>query len=72
MIYTPGNVDKFLIGLATQPMQEFDNYFTEEVTKINSYLLNHSFKLDENCLEMSAMIIFTMFIFQKLSIFEIM
>lgn len=31
IVYTPGNLDKFLIGLATQPMQDFDNYFTEEV-----------------------------------------
>ncbi|KAK4008306.1 hypothetical protein OUZ56_013450 [Daphnia magna] len=31
-LYTPGNLDKFLIGLATQPRQDFDNYFTEEVT----------------------------------------
>ncbi|XP_032786422.2 peroxidase [Daphnia magna] len=32
VIYTPGNLDKFLIGLATQPGQDFDNYFTEEIT----------------------------------------
>ena len=31
VIYTPGNLDKFLIGLATQPMQKFDSRFTEEV-----------------------------------------
>ena len=31
IVYTPGNLDKFLIGLASQPIQEFDNYFTEEV-----------------------------------------
>ncbi len=30
-VYTPGNLEKFLIGLATQPSQNFDNYFTEEV-----------------------------------------
>lgn len=40
VIYTPGNLDKFLIGLATQPGQDFDNYFTEEVytfiKKLNS------------------------------------
>ena len=66
IVYTPGNVDKFLIGLATQPMQEFDNYFTEEVTKNNSYLLNCSLKSDETFLEMSGMVIFTMFIFHIL------
>ena len=32
ILYTPGNLDRFLIGLATQPQQEVDNYFTEEVT----------------------------------------
>ena len=31
IVYTPGNLDRFLIGLASQPIQEFDNYFTEEV-----------------------------------------
>lgn len=29
--YTPGNLDKFLIALATVPGQKVDNYFTEEV-----------------------------------------
>ena len=32
LLYTPGNVDKFLIGLATQPSQSFDNNFSEDVT----------------------------------------
>ena len=31
-VYTPGNLDKFLIGLATQPAQNVDNIFSEEVT----------------------------------------
>ena len=31
LVYTPGNVDKFLIGLATQPSQDFDNNFSEDV-----------------------------------------
>ncbi|XP_046649289.1 peroxidase-like [Daphnia pulicaria] len=31
-LYTPGNLDKFLIGLATQPDQKVDNVFTEELT----------------------------------------
>ena len=41
IVYTPGNLDRFLIGLASQPIQEFDNYFTEEVrvSKNNSPLL---------------------------------
>lgn len=39
-LYTPGNLDKFLIGLATQPRQDFDNYFTEEVYE-NLYSTSH-------------------------------
>ncbi|XP_046639001.1 peroxidase-like [Daphnia pulicaria] len=30
--YTPGNLDKFLIALATIPSQRVDTYFTEEMT----------------------------------------
>ena len=30
-LYVPGNLDKFLIGLATQPMQNTETYYTEEV-----------------------------------------
>jgi len=32
LIYVPGELDKFLVGLATQPRQQFDNIITEEVT----------------------------------------
>jgi len=32
VIYKPGNLDKFLVGLATQPIQSYDNYITEELT----------------------------------------
>ena len=38
VVYTPGNLDKFLIGLATQPMQQFDNWFTEEVARNSSFM----------------------------------
>ncbi|EFX66695.1 hypothetical protein DAPPUDRAFT_14918, partial [Daphnia pulex] len=31
-IYTPGNLDKFLTGLASQPSQNAENFFTQEVT----------------------------------------
>ncbi|KAK4015956.1 hypothetical protein OUZ56_030921 [Daphnia magna] len=31
-IYTPGNLDKFLIGLATQPGQKPEHYFSKELT----------------------------------------
>ena len=34
-VYTPGNLDKFLIGMATQPMQKLDSRFTEEVLKFS-------------------------------------
>ena len=32
LLYVPGELDKFLVGLATQPRQQFDNIITEEVT----------------------------------------
>ena len=32
LMYVPGELDKFLVGLATQPSQKFDNIFTEQVT----------------------------------------
>ena len=36
LVYTPGNVDKFLIGLASQPQQKVDNYFSEDVKYIEN------------------------------------
>ena len=32
LIYTPGELDKFLVGLATQPRQKFDNVVSEQLT----------------------------------------
>jgi peroxidase len=32
LVYVPGGLDKFLVGLATQPAQKFDNIVTDEVT----------------------------------------
>ncbi|KAK4008474.1 hypothetical protein OUZ56_013614 [Daphnia magna] len=33
MLYTPGNLDKFFIGLATMPTQKVDLSFTKEITE---------------------------------------
>ncbi len=46
LLYTPGNLDKFLIGLATQPRQKYDNLFSEEVTNHLFQGKNKSFGLD--------------------------
>ena len=46
LIYTPGELDKFLVGLATQPRQKFDNIFSEEVTNHLFQAKNHSFGMD--------------------------
>jgi len=32
MVYIPGELDKFLVGLAAQPSQKFDNIVSDEVT----------------------------------------
>ena len=32
LLYTPGNLDKFLVGLATQSSQKFDNVVSDQVT----------------------------------------
>jgi len=32
MVYIPGELDKFLVGLAAQPSQKYDNIVSEEVT----------------------------------------
>merc|ERR1712117_144206 len=46
LICTPGELDKFLVGLATQPRQKFDNIFSEEVTNHLFQAKNGSFGLD--------------------------
>ena len=32
LMYVPGELDKFLVGLATQPRQKFDNVVSEQLT----------------------------------------
>jgi peroxidase len=46
LMYVPGGLDKFLVGLATQPRQKFDNIFTEQVTNHLFQAKNHSFGMD--------------------------
>ena len=45
MIYTPGQLDRFLVGLATQPRQNFDNAFTSQLTNL-LFRGNESFGMD--------------------------
>ena len=47
LVYVPGELDKFLVGLATQPRQNYDNIFTEEIT---NHLFQAKFKLFWNFL----------------------
>jgi peroxidase len=46
LIYKPGALDKFLVGLATQPRQKFDNIFTDQVTNHLFQGKNASFGMD--------------------------
>jgi peroxidase len=46
LMYTPGGLDKFLVGLATQPAQKFDNIVSDEVTNHLLQAKNRKFGLD--------------------------
>ena len=46
LIYVPGHLDRFLVGLATQPRQRYDNIFTEEVTNHLFQGKNKNFGMD--------------------------
>ena len=41
-----GHLDRFLVGLSTQPRQRFDNIFTEEITNHLFQAKNKSFGMD--------------------------
>merc|ERR1719483_1994207 len=46
LVYVPGKLDTFLVGLATQPGQKYDNIITDEVTNHLFQAKNKSFGMD--------------------------
>ena len=46
LVYIPGHLDKFLIGLASQPSQKYDNIVTEQVTNHLFQAKDKSFGMD--------------------------
>jgi len=46
IVYIPGELDKFLVGLATQPRQKYDNIVTDQVTNHLFQAENKSFGMD--------------------------
>ena len=46
IFYIPGKLDKFLVGLSTQPRQKYDNIITDQVTNHLFQPKNKSFGMD--------------------------
>ena len=46
IVYKPGKLDQFLVGLASQPSQKYDNIISEEVTNHLFQAKNKSFGMD--------------------------
>ena len=46
IVYIPGELDKFLVGLATQPRQKYDNIITDQVTNHLFQAENKSYGMD--------------------------
>ena len=46
LMYVPGQLDKFLVGLATQPRQKFDNVVSEQLTNHLFQGKNKEFGMD--------------------------
>ena len=46
LMYVPGELDKFLVGLATQPRQKFDNVVSEQLTNHLFQGKNKEFGMD--------------------------
>ena len=46
LVYTPGGLDRFLVGLASQPSQHFDNIMSDQLTNHLFQGSNKSFGMD--------------------------
>ena len=50
LMYVPGELDKFLVGLATQPRQKMDNVVSEQLT-------NHLFQGEQELKNLISLLI---------------
>ena len=50
LMYVPGELDKFLVGLATQPRQKMDNVVSEQLT-------NHLFQGEQQLKNLISLLI---------------